>query len=192
MFVLNFKALTSAKFLRRDDGAVAVEAAIILPAVFFAFASLFTVFDAYRQHALHQKAAYTISDMISRETVPIDSDYLDGAHSLFDTLTRDPQQSSIRVSVLRYVSPVADDGTVTPPTMALDWSQTRGTAPTLAESAVASWNTDLPMMVDGERIIIVETWAQYRPPFATGMGTPEIRNFVFTRPRYAPQVLFES
>ncbi len=184
MFVRHTKALMSAKFLRKEDGAVAIEAAIILPAVFLAFLAVFTVFDAYRQYAMHQKAAYTISDMISRETVPLDNQYLDGAHSLFDTLTRDPQQSSIRVSVLRFNEAEGS--------MVMDWTQSRGFAGQLNPNDVKDWDDILPKMVDDERIIIVETWAKYVPPFQTGMGTPEIHNFIFTRPRYAPQVLFES
>jgi len=184
MFIRTLNALRSARFSRREDGSVAIEAAIIIPAVFLAFLAIFTVFDAYRQNSLHQKAAYTISDMVSRETVPIDNDYLDGAHSLFDTLTRDPQESAIRVSVLRYDA----EGTQ----MAVDWSQTRGAADLLDAMDVSEWNTILPVMVDQERIIIVETWAKYVPPFVTGMGTPQIHNFVFTRPRYAPQVLWEG
>lgn len=182
MLKLNPKLLLCGRFARREDGAIALETAIILPAMFFAYLAMFSMFDAYRQHALHQKAAYTLSDMISRETVPMDDDYLDGAHALFDTLTRHEQDSAIRVTVLRYE--LADTS------MTLQWSNARGPASALTAAEVLDWDTRLPMMVDQEHIIVVETWAKYDTPFDVGMGEFDIHNFVFTRPRYAPQVLW--
>ena len=131
---------------------------------------------------MHQKAAYTISDMISRETLPIDGAYLDGAHTLFDALTRTPQDSSIRVSILQY------DGQNN--RMKLDWSKTRGSSAALEEQSIRAWTDRLPKLVNGERIIIVETAASYDPPFNTGLEQREIKNFIFTRPRYAPQILW--
>lgn len=172
------------KFARDEEGTVSIEASLMIPLMFFVILSMFTIFDAFRQYAMHQKAAYTISDMISRETLPLDVDYLTGAHALFDAMTRDPQDSTIRVSVLRYDS--QND------IMKLDWSKTEGTATPLSNNGVREWTDRLPTMVHNERILVVETFANYAPPFNTGLGTREIENFVFTRPRYAPQILWED
>lgn len=184
MLNLKLKPLLRADFLRNEDGAIAIETIIIFPVLFWGFMAMFSTFDAYRQYSMHQKAAYTISDMISRETLPIDSDYLDGAHKLFDALTRTPQDSSIRVSILNYDATNAQ--------MNLDWSKTRGSSAPLVRSNIETWTTRLPAMVDGERIIVVETSAHYDPPFKTGLEAREIQNFIFTRPRYAPQVLYSD
>jgi hypothetical protein len=133
---------------------------------------------------MHQKAANTIGDMISRETLPIDADYLDGAHGLFDTLTRDPQDSAFRVSVVRWNN--------TNTRFQLDWSQARGGIQPLRNNEVRNWIDRLPQLLHNERIIIVETSANYQGPMDIGLGERKIVNFVFTRPRYAPQVLWDG
>lgn len=180
----NLKSRMGGKFARDENGSASIEMMLAIPILFFVIMSMFTIFDSFRQYSMHQKAAYTLGDMISRETLPIDDSYLDGTHALFNSLTRDPQDSTIRVSVLRY-----DENN---DIMKLDWSHTRGYATALSNQTVRSWTEKLPMMVHNERIIVVETFANYEPPFNTGLGTREIANFIFTRPRYAPQVLFQS
>ena len=51
---------------------------------------------------------------------------------------------------------------------------------------------NLPLMVDEERQILVETRTVYEPPFTVGLSQQTLRTFVFTRPRFAPQVLFDA
>lgn len=182
MFNRKLKKALGRDFARDEKGSASIEMIIMIPLIFFVVLSIFTLFDAFRQYSMHQKAAYTLGDMISRETLPIDNDYLDGAHALFNTLTRDPQDSTVRVSIVRYDS----QNNI----IKLDWSQTRGYATPLSNQTVRNWTTKLPAMVHNERMIVVETFANYAPPFATGLEQREIVNFIFTRPRYAPQVLW--
>lgn len=184
MLKLKLQSILRADFLRDEDGAIAIEAMIILPVLFWAYMSVFSVFDAYRQYSLHQKAAYTISDALSRETMPINGAYLDGSLALFDALTRDPQDSSIRISVVHFND--------TEQKIKLDWSQTRGSMSPLIEADISDRLDMLPTLLDGERMILVETHANYDPPFRTGLEDRTIENFIFTRPRYAPQLLWEN
>lgn len=176
------KTFRRGTFARREDGSVAIEAVIMLPMLFWTFLSLFSIFDAFNQYSANQKAAYTLGDMISRSTVAIDDDYLDGAQDLFDYLTRSPQESSIRVSMLRYNEPNK--------TYSVFWSQSRGWNQPLTNSDVTTWDTLLPVMPDKEYVLVTETWAKYVPPFKTGLEKSTIQNFVFTRPRYASCVLW--
>lgn len=182
MSVRNKLTTARRKFARDEEGTVSLEAALMIPLSFFVVLSMFTIFDAFRQYAMHQKAAYTISDMVSRETLPLDYSYLTGAHALFDEMTRDPQESTIRVSVVRW----DENNSI----FKLDWSKTEGYAVPLANQTVRDWADRLPVMVHNERMIVVETFANYAPPFNTGLGAREIKNFIFTRPRYAPQLLW--
>ncbi|MEP2920040.1 hypothetical protein [Sulfitobacter sp.] len=184
MSVRNKLTAIKRKFSRDEEGGLAIEAIIMLPLMFFVVMSMFTLFDAFRQYTMHQKAAYTLSDMISRETVPLDSSYLTGAHALFDDMTRNPQESSIRVSVVRY-----DENN---DIFKLDWSQTQGYSTPLSNQDVRNWGDRLPVLVHNERILVVETFANYAPPFETGLGSREIENFIFTRPRYSPQILWDD
>lgn len=180
MFFSKLKPTLKNGFLRDEKGSVAIETMIMVPAIILVLVSIFTLYDAFRQNTLHQKAAYTIGDMVSRETMSIDNDYLDGAKGLFQTLTRSSQESTVRISILKYD---ADTDT-----FKLDWSKSRGSYDPLTANQVSGWTDRLPVLVDQERIIVVETYADYVPPFNTGLGTREISNFIFTRPRYAPQV----
>lgn len=171
-------------FLRREDGAVAVETVIILPMLFGVYLAIFSLYDAFSQYSLNQKAAYTIGDMISRQTVPIDDDYIDGAQDLFDYLTRSAEGSAIRVSSLRWNNKKSK--------FTSDWSKTRGWVSELKNKDVKTWADRLPVMKHNERIVLVETWSTYDPPFNTGLTSREIKNFIFTRPRYTDRVLFAS
>ena len=182
-----FKSLLEkvlARFKRDEDGSIAIEAVIIMPVMFWAYLSMFAIFDAYRHHALSQKAGYTIGDMISRETNPIDQSYMVGAKKLLEYLTlADPTDAALRVSSIKY-----DEDS---DTYEKHWSKTHGDGPTpFTDQEVANLDNRLPVMKDNEYIVVVETWVEYDPPFDTGLATHDIVNFVFTRPRYAPSVLW--
>ncbi|MDC0136835.1 hypothetical protein OAI26_09400 [Sulfitobacter sp.] len=182
MFVSKFKSLLQARFAREEKEAAHIEAMIMIPLMFGVMVTSMTMLDLVRQHGAHQKAAFTIGDMVSRETLPLDADYLEGTHHLLNSLTRTPKDSSLRLSVVRYDS--KND------IMKLDWSKTSGGYTVLSNNQVRSWTSKLPHMVHNERMIIVETFARWESLFNIGLGVQEIDNFVFTRPHYAPQVLW--
>jgi Flp pilus assembly protein TadG len=184
MWYTNLKSPLRSGFARSEKGSASIEAIFMIPLMFFCMISFMTLIDFTRQHGMHQKAAYAISDMISRETVPIDNDYLAGTHALMNTLTRDPQNSTVRLSVVRYDA-VND-------IFKLDWSKTSGFASPVSNHDVRDWTAKLPTMVHNERMIVVETSAIYEPPFQIGLGNQQIDHFIFTRPRYSPQILWQD
>lgn len=184
MFKLNVKSLLRGRFIRDEKGAASIEAMIMIPLMFGIMMTSMSLLDLLRQHGAHQKAAFTIGDMISRETLPLDQDYLTGTHHLLNTLTRTPQDSSVRLSVVRYDS--SND------IMKLDWSKTTGAFEVLTNHQVREWTERLPNMVHNERMIIVETAARWESPLNIGIGLQVIDNFVFTRPRYTPQILWQD
>ena len=49
----------------------------------------------------------------------------------------------------------------------------------------------LPKMADGETLILVETKSVYNPPLNVGLGDLDIETFIFTRPRFAPQLVWQ-
>ncbi len=172
------------RFGRREEGAVAVEAIIILPMVFWSYLAMFSFFDAFREYTNNQKAAYTISDLVSRQATPLDNSFLDGTHQLFDTLTRPAGATSLRVSVVSYDLPTE--------TYSVIWSHTRGAMEPLETSDITGWANRLPVMPDDDQIIVVETQADFNAFFNIGLGTRDITNFVFTRPRYASKLCWQE
>ena len=172
------------EFSQDARGSVTIEAVIMLPILLWAYCALYTFFDAYRQTSINHKAAYTISDMLSRETSPVTNDYLDSAHSMLDFLTRSGAERRMRVTVLRYD---LDDDEHT-----VEWSQVRGAVGALDNAEINTLVSKLPVMVDEERLVLVETWTDYDAPFNIGLNGRTISTFVFTRPRFAPQLLFDA
>ena len=183
MLIARMKSLLTG-FARREDGTIAVEAMIVLPMMFWCFLSVFSIYDTFRTYSLSQKAAFTIGDAITRETAPIANDDMDGMKSLFDYLANARGDTAIRISSLWWDA--EDDR------FYADWSRTRGSREQLSNDDVETWASKLPVLPDNERITLVETWAEYDPPFKTGLEEQEIHNFVFTRPRFAPRVCWET
>ena len=156
------------RFCHDQQGNVAIEAAIILPIMIWAYLAMFTIFDTYRQYTTQQKAAYTISDLISRQATPLDSAFLDGAHSLFETLTRAVGQTGMRITVARFDQTLAEYQVI--------WSRTRGGMVALGSADIADWTNRLPVMPQGDQIIIVETTSDFAPVFDIGLDRQTINN----------------
>lgn len=167
---------------REEAGSIAIEAVILIPILVWCYLAMFTIFDTFRQYTTQQKAVYTISDLISRQATPLDADFMDGMHALFESLSRTVGETGMRVTVASY-DLVDEEYEVV-------WSRTRGGMISLQSEDVASWTDRLPVMPQDDQIIIVETTASFEPVFRIGLDTQTINNFVFTRPRYARQMCF--
>lgn len=197
-------------FVRDTSGAsVAVETIVILPIVLWALAAMAIYFDVLRTNSAAEKASFTIGDMLSRETNSITNDYLNNTRKLYETLlgtgystatevdpltgdatvfvtaNTESDFSSLRISVITWHE---DESTYE-----LDWSQIRGSnfSP-LNTSDLINIEAALPDMADQDTIILVETHMVYEPILNVGLGDQDIDTFTFTRPRYAPQLVFDA
>lgn len=173
------------RFLDSTQGNAAIEFAFYAPLLLGLFASIYTFFDAFRQQSINLKAAYTVSDLISRETNFVNDDYIDSMHALTSELVRNDTTLSTRISVVRWDE---DDQNYY-----VDWSEVRGAAfQPWADGTINTVKEKLPDMPDQERVILVETWNEVSPAFNVGIPLMDVKNFVFTRPRFAPLVAFEG
>ncbi|GHF68261.1 TadE/TadG family type IV pilus assembly protein [Seohaeicola zhoushanensis] len=170
----------------RDDtsGNVTVEFVLAMPILFWAFMASYVFFDGYRQSAVNLKAAYTVSDLISRETEAINDNYIDSMLRLMELMTRTPSDVDLRVSVIRWDE---DESRYY-----LDWSANRGFPAALTNSNISDIEARLPVMPDNERVILVETNNVFVPLFNVGLDDINLANFVFTRPRFVSQVVWEG
>lgn len=172
-------------FLRCTEGNVSIEFVFYAPLLLGLFAAIYTFFDAFRRDSVNLKAAYTISDLISRETTAINDAYLDSMYEMTKLLIRQDSQLGLRVSVVRW-----DDGD---DKYYVDWSEVRGTTSTTwTDATINTVSAKLPDMPDQERVILVETFNEMEPAFNVGLPTLDLNNFIFTRPRFAPLVAFEG
>ncbi|OIQ44177.1 MAG: hypothetical protein BM558_08910 [Roseobacter sp. MedPE-SW] len=173
------------RFRQNSDGALTVEFVILAPLLLWTFAAIYTFFDAFRQDTINLKAAYTISDLVSRETTELNETYIDSMYAMSQLLIRSDSNTSIRISVVRWDE---DDDRYY-----LDWSKERGDALVEWTNATISEIEDrLPVMPDQERVILVETRNDLEPAFKVGLPSMDLDNFVFSRPRFAPLVHFEG
>ena len=166
-------------------GHVTLEAMIVLPVLLWIFGAGWVYFDAFRQQAVNQKANYVIGDMLSREIEPVDAAYITNARKLLRELTRSTgTDSDLRVTVVQYD---ADDAA-----WSGVWSERRGNQPKMNASRLQDYTDRLPTGGHGDQLIMVETWDLHRPVLSVGLSDFEIRSYSFTRPRFAPRLLFDD
>jgi len=165
-------------------GSVTVEFVLAMPFIFWSFMATYVYFDGYQQSASNLKAAYTISDLISRETSDINDEYIDSMVELFELMTHTPTVSTMRITVIRWDDPDQR--------YYVNWSANRGFPEDLTDATVSDLASRLPNMPDNEIVILVETNNTFVPLFRIGLDNIDLQNFVFTRPRFVDQVKWED
>lgn len=171
------------RFLTDTRGNITIETVIWMPFILIVLGAIFSLHDAFREKSLNIKAAHTIADALSRETDPLNAAYLDGLTDLLDFLTRSGDPVSLRVTLVHY-----DD---TDQAYRPDWSKARGLFEARDAQSFADLDDRLPDLLPGERIILVETRIDYKPPLSPqAIKTRAFDSFVFARPRFAPQLVW--
>lgn len=173
-----------ANFWNDTRGSVTVEFILAMPFVFWAFMASYVYFDGYHQSTANLKAAYTISDLISRETTDINDAYIDSMYELFGMMTHTPSDIALRISVIRW-----DESENR---YHVNWSANRGFPGEMNDGTVSQYASRLPTMPDNEIVILVETENTFTPLFRIGMEKTKLENFVFTRPRFVDQIKWDG
>jgi Flp pilus assembly protein TadG len=180
-------------FLKDESGVLLAEALILLPLLVWGFLALVVYWDVFRTINVTQKAAYSISDMISRQGV-ITNQFVDGLENVLSFLTPGAPASRMRVTSIEF-----DEGTNNQAAWDADdsfillFSRSPGgevpahTSVTINETA---FRNRIPVMSDLESVVIVETWVDYEPDFdvgvlnmAPGLTDQTFTQFIVTRPR---------
>ncbi len=172
------------KFYRDEKGIITVEAVIIVPIILFLLFALVVYFDGFRQKGVNLRAAYTVSDLLSRQYPTVDEDYVDGLKSIYDYLVDSPDDSSFRVSMVQFDSEDLnndDDGFAF-----LKWSHGIGEYNDLTDSTLDDIRDRIPLMAHGDSLLILETKMTYTPNFSSGIVPFDIEYLIATRPRFIP------
>lgn len=186
MVRINMKTWLS-RFRNDERGSVMVETVITLPLLIWAVGATYEFFEVHRYHSARDKASYTIADMISREMLPITPGYLTNAKTVFDTIANDDGQNALRVSIVKYDS---DEDKYS-----VKWSEVRGPSKLrkLTTSDVETAHDKLPVMRDGDELIVVDSMSEYPPMFDIWFGDAmDVATHVVTSPRFAPQINWEN
>lgn len=171
------------RWLRDTRGTLTVETIIVLPMLLVAFLALVVFYDAFRTQKVNVSASYTLSDLISRQVAPITPAYMEGLHDIYDHISRTNHATSLRVSSV-YWNVIAQEYQVV-------WSYaTRGGA-ALGNAELNQSVDRLPIIPRSDTVILMEAVMHYRPPVTLGLGNQRFAHFVVTRPRFAPQIVFQ-
>lgn len=164
-------------FWTNSRGTVTSELLILYPLLVWVYGMAIVYYDAFKHYSLNLKAAYTVGDMLSRQANGIDRAYIDGLDKVFTYLTLQRYPAQIRVSSIYWKG--SDSR------YALDWSYGTGDEGALDAEGLGKITDRLPKLSNGERIILVQSWSDYRPYFPAGINSfYDFENFVVTSPRY--------
>jgi Flp pilus assembly protein TadG len=160
------RSLTSLlrRFRRDERGTLIAEAVIVLPMLIWVYLALFVYWDAYRSINTSQKAAYTISDMISREmnSSPLTPAYIKGMRDVMKYLVDSDQTVKLRVTSVTWSQ--------SRNRYEVDWSVSPDNAfPLLTTSNISTVKARIPTLADGDHVIVVETDVAYHA-LANGFG----------------------
>ena len=169
------------RFARAERASLSIEAAIMLPLLVFLYAAGFTWFDAYRRDSHTFKATYAIADVLSRRTDLVTPAELDGLQGVFEALVgAAPAAAFMRFSELHR----------SPAGVEVVWSYATDGQPALSTARLQGLLRQVPTLVPGERVTLVETHLIDRPILRVGLGERRVINAIPTRQRYEPRLPF--
>jgi hypothetical protein len=170
------------RFRDQEDGLVMTEFLIMLPLLVWTFMALFVYWDAFRTINQAQKAAYSISDLISRQS-EIDPTFITGMQTVSEYLMNDSPDIELRITSVEYSEEENKHHVL--------FSRSPGgkmTQLTDSDLARSVYRDRIPIMADNDSVVIVETSVDYTPGFDVGIPLHSFDNFVVTRPRYYRRV----
>ncbi|MBW6416730.1 TadE/TadG family type IV pilus assembly protein [Celeribacter sp. PS-C1] len=179
------RKLTKA-FHRDEAGSMSLEAIFMAPFLIFLLMFIYTFFAAFEAKTKANKANYTISDYISRQTDAIDANFLDGLGDLYRFLSNEGD-IDMRVSAVKFVIDEDENEYYE-----LVWSYGIGDYAALTGDTVGGIEDRLPLMADGEEVVVVETQRPWMPLFRVGVAELQFADIVTTKPRFASQVVFDD
>ncbi len=180
----NHAASRLRKFRSDDEGSIIIEAVIMIPMLIACVIAMFVFFDAFRNQSINLKAAYTISDALSREEQTIDNNYIVNSWRLHRFLSNSQTLTRLRVTVIQY-----DDVNKQ---HLVSWSASKGGMGEMTQGMLDKLvtNDQIPVMPHLDTLIIVQTAVNYTPAFTIGLRSFNFENMIFTRPRFAPQLCY--
>lgn len=169
------------KFRRDERGLIATELAVVIPVFVFTIFGIYTFWDAFRMLNTSAKAAYTISDLLSRETRSVNDTYLDGLQNTMQYLvgSRMPVKT-------RFTSVIYSDARKQ---YEVQWSRAPfGKMTPLTTQSLKAYENKIPELADGDAIILVESEASFTPLFTEYLVEKKFEEFIVTRPRFTPKL----
>lgn len=186
------------QFSRNEKGGVIIEFLLLLPLLIWAMIAMVIFWDVFRTINTAQKAAYSISDVISRQENNLSTSFVNGMADVFDFLTlSNSQNPRMRITSAWYDE--GDDKFY----RIFSVSPDNKVAPYTASDVESEWFKDMiPMVDDGDSVVIVESSVDYVFPFklpfidagvvrvdeSAPVTVETFTEFVVTRPRFRTHI----
>ena len=172
---------------------------IMLPLIIWVYAGMYVFWDAYKAQNISVKAAYTISDLISRAESDVTAVQFLRMHQMVSFLNYDKHPVRLRISFVEM-----DEDAAGNPDLQLDGSEAFGPLPVapfdalqeepfIGHSDIATIESQIPIMAINDRAIVVETELDYMPLFSFQLSPFDpiiLTTFVVTRPRVGDRIGF--
>lgn len=172
-------------FRRQENGTLSAEVVLALPVFIWCIFGMYTYWDAFKSLNTTQKASFTVSDLITREMQPVTNQYLNGLHDVLQYMVSDKLPVEMRVTSVTF-SGVRDRFEV-------EWSRSPyNERPALTTNSLQALKDKIPMLADGDSVILVETWAEFTPFFDLYLTDDEFEQFIVTKPRFVPRICLQG
>lgn len=188
-----FRRTSPARMLRDEKGAVLIEFLLLFPLLIWVMIAMVVFWDVFRTINTAQKAAYSVSDLISRQEDNLTPGFVDGMQEVMDYLMMNSGQNSrLRITSLYYDQ--ATDSYV----RIFSVSPLGGMTP-YTQAELQPLKDRIPVMNNYDSVVIVETAVDYTPPFNTGifnitqaLGSQVFTEFVVTPPRFRKMICLQT
>jgi len=171
-------------FWRDESGTAVIESVIVFPILMTTLVAMSVYFDAFRVRSVNLKAAYTVSDMVSRVVPILTPNYIDGLGAMFHFLSASNNPTWIRLTLVRFKE--NDPNTAADDEHIIEYSYaTDGQLP-LTDATLSDVENRIPIMVNGDTTYIMETHMRYVPTFNIGFSAYDLDHVIMTRPRSVP------
>lgn len=161
------------RFRKNERGSIPIEGLMGILLLMGWYAIAFEFYDAFRMRAKATKAAYTVSDLLSRQRQEIGPKFVDGMKKVYDYVAdaRISDRSWMRVTLIECRADNGDwdpcDGVDKKITMISSYA----TAPYVERHTDASIKDEsgrIPVMSAGDMAAVVETSSNYNPVIGIG------------------------
>lgn len=177
-------------FLKDQGGSLSVEAAIILPILFWAICAMYTYFNVFKVQSAAYRANYTISDILSRETQQVDVAYIRSLHNVYQYMTfAQTPNTWIRISSFSCTNKCEEPDRM----LKIDWSEATNGGIGYEAADLSIVEELLPSIPKGDTLVMVETSSLYSPIFqkmVPNFGDRDIVTRSVTRPRFIQQLVW--
>jgi len=172
-------------FTRDEKGSMPTEGVMAFAFLIWWYIASFQFFDAYRQKNINLKAAYTVADLMSRETGAVDANYVEGLNTVFDYLTFSNRPTHIRVTSVYWDGNIND--------YRVSWSYSTSTVKTPhTDASLDEIQSRIPVLPVGDTVIVMETFMAYEPIFSIGLEAMWYDTLITTRPRSVPCIPWDN